>query len=238
MGIFSNLKKTAGKVLKMVSNPVSRTLKSVSRWGSPVVKKIPEEDTISAIVSKQVYSEPNQRLQRIGTFSLDNVFNGEKHCVYVDDTNNKIIIGLRGTNPTDIEDLANDANIIRTDFFDENNIRFNRSSRIGNSELLYNQVRRKYPSHFITVSGHSLAGRMTLELARNHKKQGIQNTNYIAYNAGGFPMSTSDYPRENTKIYLSGSDLLSWGWNRHPSSIIVDRDDKPIGNNHGIDYFL
>jgi hypothetical protein len=242
MGLFSNLKRTTGRVLKKLTSPISMTLKSVSKMGkdkSRVINKIPDEDKTTALVAEQVYNPPKSRSPVVSDFNLDYDFNGEKHCVYVNDKKNELVIGLRGTKPTDIEDLANDANIVMTDFFDERNIRFNKSYRIGDAEVLYNQVRKKYPAYKITVSGHSLAGRMTMELARNHRQKGINgNTSYVAYNAGGFPMPVSDYPTENTRIYLTGSDVLSWGWNRHPSSIIVDRKDKPIGNNHGIQYFI
>ena len=242
MSILKSLKRGAGKVFKTITAPISITLKSVARMGKSgdrIVPNVKEEDRITALVAEQVYKPPNSRSPVVSDFNLDYDFNGEKHCVYVNDRKNELVIGLRGTKPTDIEDLANDANIVRTDFFDEKNIRFNKSYRIGDAEVLYNQVRKKYPAYKITVSGHSLAGRMTMELARNHRQKGINgNTSYVAYNAGGFPMPVSDYPTENTRIYLTGSDVLSWGWNRHPSSIIVDRKDKPIGNNHGIKYFI
>lgn len=242
MGLFSNLKRTTGRVLKKLTSPISMTLKSVSKMGkdkSRVINKIPDEDKTTALVAKQVYNSPNSRSPVVSDFTLDRDFNAEKHCVYVNDSRNELIIGLRGTNPTDVEDLANDANIVRTDLFDEENVRFNRSYRISDADALYNRVRQKYPAYRIVVSGHSLAGRMAMELARNHRQRGVNgNTSYVAYNAGGFPMSVKDYPTDRTKIYLTGSDVLSWGWNRHPSSVIVDRPDKSIGNNHGIDYFL
>lgn len=242
MGLFSNLKRAGGRILKKIVQPVAFTLKGVSKMGRSVnriVSQIPEEDKITALVAQQVYKNPSVRLRTLLDFSLVEKYNALKQCVYINDDRKELVYGLRGTK--DGEDLINDALIVRSDaenLFDEENIKFNKSYRVAEADVLFRQLRSAYPHYKIIVAGHSLAGRTTMELARNHRRDNVNNSKYIAYNAGGFPISVNQYPKERTKIYLTGSDVLSFGWMRHPSSVIVDRKDKEIGNNHSIDYFV
>lgn len=242
MSVFRELKRAGGKILKKITSPLSLTLKGVSKriaGNQRTMTEIPEEDKITALVAQQVYKAPSIRQSVLLDFSLVQNYNAVKHCVYKNDTRKELVMGLRGT--ADAEDLANDALIVRSDaenMFGEKNIKFNQSYRVGEADTLFRTLRKAFPAYKIIVAGHSLAGRMTMELARNHQREGINNSRYVGYNAGGFPLSVGQYPKERTRIYLTGSDVLSFGWNRHPNAYIVDRKDKEIGNNHSIDYFV
>lgn len=240
MGIFNRVSRFGSTMLRKITQPLSATFRYVAKSSQKrpnITNSIEGDGKDTALVAKAVYKPPTERPPIIGSLRLDLEYNGKKHCVYVSDTQQRVIIGLRGTQ-LDAEDLANDANIVRTDLFDEDNVRFSRSYKVREADELYNRVSSKYPGYQITMTGHSLAGRQVLELARQRRDIGNGNTKYVAFNPGGFPSSVKEYPTDNTQIYLSGSDILSFGFARHPSSIIVDRKDKPLGNNHSIDYFV
>lgn len=241
MSLFRGISKIGSSIFKKITNAVPATLKYVAKkMKKPenITKGVEGEDYTTALIVKEVYSPPTNRAENINGYKIDRRYNANKHCAYVNENNKTVIVAFRGTQ-LDIEDLANDANILRTDIFDEKNIRFNSSYKIKEAEDVYNSIRNDYKDYKIIVGGHSLAGRQILELGRNNKKNNINgNTHYRAFNAGGFPSQLNEYPRDNTKIYLTGSDVLSFGWSRHPSSIIVERDDKPKGNNHSINYFI
>jgi len=241
MSLFNRVSKFGSSLFRKITTPISATLKYVSKSiqkQKNITNSLEGEDRITALISKEVYSPPSNRAEFIESYKLDRRFNELKHCVYVDENNKSVIVAFRGTQ-LDLEDLANDANIIRTDIFDEENIRFNKSYKIKEAEDLYNRVRELYKGYKIINTGHSLAGRQVLELARNNKAKKINGeTYYNAFNAGGMPSQINEYPKENTKIFLTGSDILSFGWSRHPSAVIVERKDKKLANNHSINYFI
>jgi hypothetical protein len=260
MSLFRRATKFGSTILKKITTPVSATLRYVSKAVQKqrnVINQLDGEAKIVALIAEQVYKPPEKRANTVGlgggntvmdlggfsgksgssVMNLDYQYNQQKHCVYVNHALLWVVIGFRGTQ-LDAEDLANDANIVRTDLFDEGNIRFGRSYKVDEAEALQAKVAEKYPRYRITMTGHSLAGRQVLEVARRRKGKDKEDTRYVAFNAGGFPSSVGEYPVDNTKIYLSGSDILSFGFARHPSSVIVERKDKPLGNNHSINYFI
>ena len=77
--------------------------------------------------------------------------------MYHNKKTNKTIISYRGTDPTNLEDLHNDAHILRGTQAT--------TDRYKRSEKLYDDVKKKYNSD-ITSVGHSLGGNISEHIAR------------------------------------------------------------------------
>ena len=114
--------------------------------------------------------------------------------------NKEYIMAVRGTRPTNINDLAADAQILLND---KNNI------RVNSVEKLYNSFRAENPTSKLTLTGHSLGAYVSHELANKY------NETYVGFNLPASPLGIiSDNLDYNTtaehKIYLTKNlDVIS-----------------------------
>lgn len=139
------------KVGKAVMSKIEQTQKATD------FDTMSDETKLHAHIANQSYSKVGQREKSLGGYELDESFSGKKHAVYHNKNTNKTIISYRGTDPTDAEDLYNDAHILKGTQAT--------TDRYKRSEKLYDDVASKYGSN-ITATGHSLGGNISEHIAR------------------------------------------------------------------------
>ncbi len=116
-----------------------------------------DETKLHAHIANQSYSKVGQREKNLGGYELDESFSGKKHAVYHNKGTKKTIISYRGTDPTDVEDMYNDAHILKGTQAS--------TDRYKRSEKLYDDVASKYGKN-ITATGHCLGGNISEHIAR------------------------------------------------------------------------
>ncbi len=120
-------------------------------------------------ISEQAYKNPKERINFDG-YVYEPSLSNKKTAVYKSDDDKIIIIGHRGTVPTDIEDLADDLAIVTGTF------KF--TSRFKKALKINEQITKKYPDYTIVNTGHSLGARIASDVA---KKQYLKNSKAITY---------------------------------------------------------
>ena len=114
--------------------------------------------------------------------------------------NKEYIMAVRGTRPSNINDLAADAQILLND---KNNI------RVNSVEKLYNSFRAENPTSKLTLTGHSLGAYVSHELANKY------NETFVGFNLPASPLgiisANLDYnTTAEHKIYLTKNlDVIS-----------------------------
>ena len=122
----------------------------------------------SALLSTEVYKAPSDRDEVDG---FKPVGGDTRSQVYKKD--NKVVVSLRGTDPTSIKDLANDALIA---------VGLNRhSNRYKKDKKLVKDSIKKYGKENVSITGHSLAGNIAKQLSRD------LNVKAKVYNPGAGP---------------------------------------------------
>ena len=124
-----------------------------------------DEAKLHAHLANQSYNKIGEREKNLGGYEIDLSFNDKKHAVYHNKKLGKTVISYRGTDPTDAEDMYNDAHIIKGTQAS--------TDRYKRSEALYDNVSKKYGKG-ITSVGHSLGGNISEHIAR--KKGGRAET--------------------------------------------------------------
>lgn len=123
-----------------------------------------------------------------------------ENVITIERPNKEYIMAVRGTRPSNINDLAADAQILLND---KNNI------RVNSVEKLYNSFKAEYPTSKLTLTGHSLGAYVSHELANKY------NETFVGFNLPASPLgilSTNlDYnTTAEHKIYLTKNlDVIS-----------------------------
>jgi len=229
------------RFLKNLIQRGSGILSGIKRFVSPSqrsVKELTPLQKVCAIIAKQAYEHPN-RLQTIpyykGVWELDNELSNTYFCVYVNYQERTAILGVRGTEITDISDLSEDIKIIQQDLNIKNqSLSFSsRSLRLREAREKYDKMREKYKSFKYITASHSLGARISKELARQYS-----NLQAITFNSGGLDAieNIRDRERRNIQDITSGTDLISIGSLLNPNTIIYNPRRKIFS--HTIDAFL
>jgi hypothetical protein len=150
-------------------------------------------ETAIAETQKLINERFNEPHFLIPTHSNENVITIER-------PNKEYIMAVRGTRPTNINDLAADAQIL---FNDRNN------SRVKSVEEVYKSFRAEQPNAKLTLTGHSLGAYVAHELANKY------NETFVGFNLPASPLgvlnSNLDYnTTAEHKVYLTSNlDVIS-----------------------------
>lgn len=191
-----------------------------------------------AILAKAAYFEGdttkvNQLFNKIPilrNFKIDNSLSTKKNSVFVNTNTGEVVISYKGTNPTNIEDLYDDLEIIRG--YEDQTSRFEKANE------LYKNVEKKYGSQNIKITGHSLGATAGLFVSEKN------NVESHLFNPGiGTSKLVSNYPNNTNKsyIYKTKHDPVSVG-----AFLLNDKTNREIVNvpqtntidPHGIDNFF
>ena len=123
-----------------------------------------------------------------------------EHAITIERPNKEYIMAVRGTRPSNINDLAADAQILIND---KNNI------RVNSVEKLYKSFRDENPTAKLTLTGHSLGAYVSHELANKY------NETFVGFNLPASPLGIISDNLDNKttashKIYLTKNlDVIS-----------------------------
>lgn len=124
-------------------------------------------ETAIAETQKLINERFNEPHFLIPTHSNENVITIER-------PNKEYIMAVRGTRPTNINDLAADAQILIND---KNN------SRVKSVEEVYKSFRAEQPDAKLTLTGHSLGAYVAHELANKYSEK------YVGFNTPSSPIA-------------------------------------------------
>jgi len=122
------------------------------------------------------------------------------HAITIERPNKEFILAVRGTRPSNISDLAADAQILLND---RNN------SRVDSVEKLYQSFKAEHPTHKLTITGHSLGSWVGHQLANKY------NEDFVGFSHPASPLGllrdNLDYGTSaQHKIYLTKNlDVIS-----------------------------
>ncbi len=120
------------------------------------------------------YKAPTERQLLLNDRELDQELNFPLHNLYVNKTEEKILIAYRGTDFTELKDIISDIQIILgTNAID---------IRLQQSLDFFDQVKVKYPQHKKWIAGHSLGGTIAFIVAKHRKPDRT-----ITFNPGSAP---------------------------------------------------
>jgi hypothetical protein len=123
-----------------------------------------------------------------------------EHAITIERPNKEYIMAVRGTRPTNISDLAADAQILLND---KNNI------RVNSVEKLYNSFKAENPTSKLTLTGHSLGAYVGHVIANKY------NETFVGFNLPASPLGIISDNLDNKttashKIYLTKNlDVIS-----------------------------
>jgi hypothetical protein len=123
-----------------------------------------------------------------------------ENAITIKRPNNEYIMAVRGTRPTNINDLAADAQILLND---KNNI------RVNSVEKLYNSFKAENPTSKLTLTGHSLGAYVGHQIANKY------NETFVGFNLPASPLGIISDNLDNKttashKIYLTKNlDVIS-----------------------------
>lgn len=116
--------------------------------------EVKPEDRIYGKVMFESYNSPGNRPKDIDGYTLDEDLSTDREAIYANENAKTVIIGFRGTVITDIRDIISDANIVLGSQ--------DRNERFKASLDKYQEVEDKYPNYKIGLTGHSLAGLISI----------------------------------------------------------------------------
>lgn len=122
---------------------------------------LPEQDQLLAEITAYAYFPPEKRPYQIGEFYLEPLYNSIFHCIYLNHQKKICIIGYRGTDFKNKEDLASDIQII----LGVNAI----DPRVRGSLELFDQVRKSHGNYQKWICGHSLGGTLCYIVAKHRE---------------------------------------------------------------------
>lgn len=225
------------RFLKNLIQNGTGVLSGIKRYFTPSQRRVRELSPIQklgALVAQQSYKHPN-RLKTIpwskGIWELDEELSSIHFCVYVNYQEKKVIFSVRGTQLSDMSDIAEDVKIIAQDLGQGN---FARGSlRLKQAEALFKVIKNKYPNFSYLTASHSLGARTSKELARKYPE-----LQAILFNTGGLDFfgNVGDYRRQNINDITSGTDIISFGSLVNPSTLVYNPNWRYFS--HGIDAFV
>lgn len=107
-------------------------------------------------------------------------YTSPEYVTAINEDEQKIVIGFRGTDVNNIYDLIADAQI--TAGFAETSIPSYVPSRFKSSEKVYKQVKEMYPEYDLTLTGHSLGGTVARYIGDRYSEKAV------VFSAGATPL--------------------------------------------------
>lgn len=232
MGLFNKIKKRFPNVFKKVEN-LSKGIFSpiIKVFDKSVIPKVPQTHQDELLVANEAYVKPQNRKREIMGYKYDSDLSAKRWAIYVKDDTKQINLGFRGTIPTNIRDLGSDLKILIQDTFKSPIPTFKRSVYMKEAREVYKNVLSKYPGYDITITGHSLGGRVSLETAKEF------NDNAVMFNAGGGDFSRNQIPKGSIH-YRAPTDPISVGFATDPRTETIVDKSKKAGLNHSLTYFM
>lgn len=151
-------------------------------------------------VAKEVY-EPNSK-EQIGQFRLAK--DTPTIDAYVNDDTKTIIIGVRGTNPSDVSDLIADLRTISS--------RLPNTTRYKYDKNFVEKIVKQFPEYSIYLAGHSLGGAMATQLKRDFPQIKTAIEFNPAFQTRDFVSSPANIIRiysNRDPLYLAGGRVLA-----------------------------
>lgn len=151
-------------------------------------------------VAKEVYN-PNSK-EQIGQFRLAK--DTPTIDAYVNDDTKTIIIGVRGTNPSDISDILADVRTITS--------RLPTTTRYQYDKNFVEKIVRQFPDYSLYLAGHSLGGAMATQLKRDFPQIKTAIEFNPAFQTRDFVSSPPNIIRiysNRDPLYLGGGRLLA-----------------------------
>lgn len=226
MGVLKQVKEKAKSIFNKVKGGVKKVFEGLS------LPKVPKEHRDELLVANEAYNPPDNRKPTIMGFTYDRGLSSLRHAVYVSRSERRINFGLRGTVPTNIRDLGSDVRIAQTDTLGTDKGAFKGSVYMEEVRETLGRIRKKYPGYKITVVGHSLAGRASIQVAKENK-----NVPSITFNAGGGNFTKNQIPGGSIH-YRAPTDPISAGFRPDKRTIQIVDESKPKGANHSLSYFM
>jgi hypothetical protein len=168
-------------------------------------------------------------------YNLDSELSDENHIV-IQRPDGSAILGYRGTDPTNINDLMSDVLILGGAYKDAVGLK---DTRFNRADEYYRNAITKYPD--VDVTGHSLGGSMGIAIGS------LYGAKTVVFNPGSSPFELagrSQLPEHNAKIYKTDAlDLVSMSERLYSSVIEVplkERSTIPFFGlqSHDIKHFL
>ncbi len=107
-----------------------------------------------SVFANEVYKGVKNASKVLNGYTLDIKLSNDNNLVYYN--KNFVILCIRGTDPTDSRDLISDAMLM---------VGFNKATpHFKDSAKILDKAYKKYKGYKIIVTGHSLAGRITIDL--------------------------------------------------------------------------
>lgn len=166
--------------------------------------------TLSEISYARNDNEKEQNALKLG-YTIDRDLSNYNHSVFK--KGNKVVLAFRGTNPTNLDDLAADFNIA---------LGQRSHHRFSDAEKISREVEKKYGSDF-TVTGHSLGGTLALHVNQMHGKKAK------VFNPGSSPVFERDYiptPGAEPVILRNDTDLVSAGHRKRKEVQVVNDESN------------
>ena len=122
--------------------------------------------------ASEAYIAPSDRRMTLLGYTYNKGLSNTNLSTYVDTSDKRIVISLRGIVPTNYQDLVSDIGIISADKT------FN-TTRLAAHKSMINEVLEKYPGYKLILSGHSLGGYLAEQLASD-----FSSSQVIVFNPG------------------------------------------------------
>lgn len=192
------------------------------------IKRIDPKDRVYLDLSSQAYTNKDSRLQRVDDFFYDPLLSTKRTAVYFDPLLQKVIISHRGT--VDKSDIVQDAYLVAG--------LLSKSSRYKNALNIVASVVKKYQGYQIVNTGHSLGGKIAIELGKNLP---YNDSKVVAFNPASSLADISEFAKcgiiptdsrcknlKNQKIYSIPFDPTSITYYFHPGDVYFKSKIKGI----------
>ena len=174
--------------------------------------------------ASEAYVAPNDRQMNLLGYTYNKGLSNKNLSTYVDKQDKKIVISIRGTVPTDYQDLVSDIGIISADKS------FN-ATRLSAHKKMIDEVLQKYPGYKLVLSGHSLGSYLVEQLAETYP-----DAHGIVFNPGTSLSKTAlSTPQSNVIGYRTRGDPVSSGYSSIPMKTLRS---KNYVDTHSITNFL
>ena len=165
-------------------NAPSKKNQIMAEWFAKVLWKkkfkifeVQQNDDQIVRVVKQVYRDPEQRVDEVWDWILDRDFNFLVHAAYRHRSENIVLICYRGTNFKDVKDIFSDIQIVLwVNWLD---------GRVEKSIEFFDDVQMKYPDARKRICGHSLGWTISFLITKHRSPERC-----IVFNPWSSPTTT------------------------------------------------
>jgi len=203
-------------------------------YTEPFIARSYDDDSFNIKFSNfasEVYEDRKSRRSMLLNHKYIDTLSNKNISTYVDEQDKSLVISLRGTVTTDVNDIASDIAIIAGD-------KTVLLQRLADYKKIIEKAIEKFPEYNVVLTGHSLGAVLVEELLKDYDEfQGIvfnpatslsqsnisdQQENLIGYRSTGDPISLG-YTSIPLKTIRSKFNL-----DRHSILNFIDRDNSNI----------